>query len=287
MNRILATLSLAAFAITAPAQTSDLLDVFEAKVKPEKRADFDAIARKVAEANRKAKGDNWITVQNEYGEGNTVYFISTRQNHAAIEQGFKAFMGAINEAYGPGGARKFEQDFNTTVSSTRAELRRRRWDLSANVPSEPAGLAKLIGEGRWLRTTMVRVRQGHQSDFEEAAKAAKAAFEKGSPSWTVLVSQTIAGAPGVNYYLTSVQPTLAAFDTAPSLSKLMGDEDFAKWQKGNAEHILVTETRYMRFLPELSNAIDEIAKVSPEFWRPKMAAARAKSKPAESAKPAP
>ena len=68
--------ALLAFVGTAEAQAppAGLIDVFVVKVKPEKRADFDAVAKKIAEANHKYKGDNWIAYSVEYGDQNTVTF---------------------------------------------------------------------------------------------------------------------------------------------------------------------------------------------------------------------
>jgi hypothetical protein len=48
-----------AAAQTQPAQ-EDYLDVYSVQVKPEKRADFDAIAKKMVAANRDNSGDNWL-----------------------------------------------------------------------------------------------------------------------------------------------------------------------------------------------------------------------------------
>ena len=284
MNRLLATLGLVLLAAPfASAQMDDYLDVFIVRVKPEKRADFDVISRRIAEANRKAKGDSWIAADVQYGEGNTVYFISTRKDYATIDSASTAFMNAIKEAYGLGGMKKMESDFNNTIVSTRSELRRRRWDISINAPKDAEAYAKLVGEARWLRTIRVAVRPGRQADFEEQMKQVNTAYERGSSSWPVFVSQTVAGEPGVVYYISSLQPSLAAFDSAPDLRKLMGDEAFLKWQKGNSEIVASSETTMMRFLPELSNAPEPIANVSSEFWRPKPMSI-AKPKSAESAK---
>jgi hypothetical protein len=289
MHRFVATFSLALCAVSfAPAQTADYLDIFMVKVKPERRADFDMLSRKIADANRKAKGDNWIAMQNEYGESNTVFFISPRKNYAAIEQGTKAFIGAVHEVYGPDVWKKMEQEFNSMIVSSRGELRRGRSDLSFNPPKDDEGYSKLVGEARWLRTMEVRVRQGYQSQFEDRVKEVKTAYEKGSPSWTVMTSQLVAGEPGMIYYFTSMQPSLASFDSAPELRKLMGDESFAQFEKASSEAVLLSETRFMRMLPDLSNAPEQLAQASPDFWRPKPAAApKPKPKPPETAKPNP
>ena len=84
------------------------LDIFVVRVKPEKRAEFDAIIKKMVEVNRKNKGDTWVAVETAYGEHNTVYFISARQKYAEIEQGMEAFV----KAFGRAGVSKLFQDFN-------------------------------------------------------------------------------------------------------------------------------------------------------------------------------
>src|SRR6266568_3049404 len=98
MRRIFACVGLAMLlAVAAAAQMpEDYLDILVARVKPERRADFDAICKKVADANRRNKGDTWVAMETTYGENNTVYFISTRHNYAAIETGSGAFMAAMN-----------------------------------------------------------------------------------------------------------------------------------------------------------------------------------------------
>ena len=282
MNRLYATCCLAL--LCAPFATAqmpdDFLDILIVNVKPDRRADFDLVSRKIADANRKAKGDAWIAAEVEYGQGYTVYFISSRKDYAAIDSGTTAFTGAIKEAYGPGGMKKMEADFNLDVASTRSELRRRRWDLSINVPKDADAYAKLVGGARWLRTSRIVVRPGHEPEFEDAVKQAKSALEQSNPSWPYLVSQTVAGEPGAVYYVSTLQPSLTAFDSAPSLRKILGDEAFLKWEKGAADYETTSETLLLRFLPELSNPPEDVSKGSPDFWHPKPVAA-AKAKPAE------
>src|SRR3954470_16558073 len=165
------SLSLLATPLTYPQQmTSDYLDVLIVKIRPEKRADFDTVNRRIADANRKAKGDLWTAMEVQYGEGNTVQFISQRQNYAAIDAGFAAFTTAVNNGYGAGGISKMMADFNGTILSSRSEIRRRRWDLTMNPPTDADGYNKLVGSARWLRTIKVNVRNGREADFEARAK---------------------------------------------------------------------------------------------------------------------
>src|SRR5258708_29105127 len=157
-NRGLGALLLAgllAAPLAAQMQTEGYLDVFSARVKPEKRSDFDALSKKIADINRKNKGDNWLAYEIAYGEQNTVYFVSTRSTFAAAEEGIGAFMGAISKSLGPAGAAKLFQDSNNDTASARGEVRRRRWDLTANAPSDVAGFNKELGQARWRRVAVV------------------------------------------------------------------------------------------------------------------------------------
>src|SRR6202035_5934558 len=101
--------------LAAPAAVraqGDYLDVFIAKVKPEKVADFQALTKKFADANRRFNGDRWLASEAVYGEGNVYQFTSTRQDYADIDKVNEAEMLAANKAFGKEGAQKGEQDFN-------------------------------------------------------------------------------------------------------------------------------------------------------------------------------
>ncbi len=253
-----------------PAQ-EDYLDVFIAQVKPEKRADFDAIAKKIAVANRQNSGDTWLTMETVYGTENRVTFVSTRHNYGEIEKAQGTFMGAMQKTYGKAATDKLFQDLSQCVVSERQEIRRRRWDLSSNAPSDPAAFASMIAQARWLRTITIHVRPGQAANFEALVKEVKAAFDKTSPPVTVLVSQAVAGQEGTVFYVTTLQNSLGGFDAIPALPKMLGEEGYARFLKANAEAISDTETAINHFLPELSNAPAPVAAAAPDFWIPKAA----------------
>lgn len=259
-------------AVAGQAQ-EDYLDVFTIKVKPEKRADFDLICKRMADANRRHKDDTWLTLETAYGGGNTVVFVSSRRNYGDVDKAYGAFMGALNKAYGPAAASKVLQDFNNCALASRAEFRRVRWDLSVNPPADGAARNKLVGEARWVHTVIVRVRPGQVLNFEEQLRAMKAAREKAAPQSTTIVSQALVGQQDTVFYIASFRSSLGGFDADPPLSKLMGEEGYEKFLKTVSESVAARETVISRFLPELSNPPEEIVSVAPEFWRPKAAAA--------------
>jgi quinol monooxygenase YgiN len=275
-----ATLALL-LSVTAAGQVQeDYLDVFTVKVKSEKRAEFERLVKMMVDANRRNQGSDWVALAVVYGEGNVVYFVSIRQSYAAIEKGNEMFYGAISKAYGKAGAEKMFQDFDNCVVSSRSEVRRRRWDLSSNVPADAAAMAKLVGEARWVRTIMVRVPPGQNLKFEEQLRAVNAAAEKATPRVASYVAQVVAGQQGTVYYISTFRTSLGGFDGATPLPQMMGEEAYEKFLKGISESVLTTETTINRFWPELSNPSEDIASAAPDFWRPKPATKPAAKAPA-------
>src|SRR4029077_17473052 len=150
--------------LAAPAAVraqGDYLDVLTVKVKPEKLADFQALSKKFAEANRRFNGDRWLALEAVYGEANVYQFTSVRKDYADIDKANEAEMLAVNKGFGKEAALKFGQDWMNCLVWSRSELRHRRWDLSRKAPQDAEAYAKLIGESRLLRTTAVHIRLGH------------------------------------------------------------------------------------------------------------------------------
>jgi hypothetical protein len=263
-------------ATLAVAQSQEqYLDVFIAQVKPDKRADFDAISKKMAVINRENKGDEWFAMETDYGPLNRVTIISTRNSYADVEKGSDAFMGALQKSLGKSGADKLFQDFNQTLVSGSSELRRRRWDLSSNPPADPAALAKLLGESRYLRTTAIHLRPGQAPALEALLKEVKAAREKNSPDVTTLVSQGEAGQEGTIFYVTTLEKSMAGFDSITSLHKVLGDDGYAHYLKVGSEIVENTESVINHFLPELSNPPANVVAAAPDYWTPKAVVAKA------------
>jgi len=268
-------------------QPAGYLDVYIAHVKPEKRAEFDAINKKMADANRRYKGDTWLALESSYGEQNTVMFVSTRQNHVEAEKSSDVFMGALGKAYGEAGATALFQQFNSTLASSRGELRRRRADLSYNFPADAAAYAQVVGKARWIRTVIVRVRPGHTPEFEAELKEVNAASQKANLPGMRWVSELTDGGNSGTYFISRLLTSYGELDQTPSLQEVLGDEGYQKFQKVNAEAVAGTEYVVYHILPELSNPPAEVAAVAPEFWNPKpKAAAAPKPKAAEAGKPA-
>ncbi len=272
--------------VTVHAQ-GDYLDVYIVKVKPEKIADFQVLARKWVDANRRFNGDRWLATETLFGEGGVFVFTSLRQDYADIEKNSETGMLAVNKAFGKEATLKLLHDWESCLVWSRSELRHRRPDLSRKAPADMDSYAKLIGESRVLRTTAVHVRPGHIADFEALMKEAKEAGEKAANTQPVLVSQVVEGSKGTTFYVTSLRGSLGGFDKNPTLREILGEDRFKRYLQVTAETVEGSESALYRFSPELSNPTEEIVKVAADFWHPKAMMAAAASKPkAATAKPA-
>jgi len=265
----------------------DYLDAYIVKVKPEKIADFQVLARKWVDANRRFDGDRWLATETLFGEGGVFVFTSLRQDYADIEKNSETGMLAANKAFGKEATLKMLHDWESCLVWSRSELRRRRPDLSRKAPTDMDSYAKLIGESRVLRTAAVHVRPGHIADFEALMKEAKEAGEKAANTQPVLVSQVVEGSKGTTFYVTSLRGSLGGFDKNPTLREILGEDRFKRYLQVTAETVEGSESALYRFSPELSNPTEEIVKVAADFWHPKAMMAAAASKPkAATAKPA-
>ena len=259
------------------------LDEYIAKVKPEKRAEFDAINKKMVALNRRNKGDSWLASENMYGENNVVTFVSLRNGFGEAQKGFDLFMGALSKPGGAAAAEKMFQDFNNTVISARSEMRRRRPDLGTNVPTSAADTAAVIGKARFLYMVTTRVRPGRVLEYEDQIKMVRTARAKAGPSQTWFVSQSVVGAPLTSFYITRPLASLSDLDGMETVAQVLGSSGYKQYQKGLAENTFSTEIAIGRYLPELSNPPAEITAVDPAFWNPKPMPA-VKKGPAESTK---
>jgi hypothetical protein len=265
------------------------LDVYIAKVRPEKIATAEAIVKKMVDANRRNHGDNVVVLDTLYGELGTYAFISQRADYADIDKGNNAFSLAMAKSFGEQGAQKLESDWYGCLISAHAEIRKRRADLSRKMPADAAAYAKLIGSSRVLRTVVVHVRAGKGAEFESWLKQAKEAGDRNPNTEPMLISQLAEGGTGGTgpvFFLSSLRASLGGFDNNPTLKDVVGDESFAKMQKVLAEVVEGVDTMILHYRPDLSYPPQAIVDVAPEFWAPKPAApAKPKAQADAAAKP--
>ena len=263
------------------------LDVYIARVKPDKALEAEAIAKKITDANRRNNGDHVLVEETVYGSVFTYIFVTQRGSYADVDKGNDAFMSSLNKAFGKEGARKLFADWGNCLVSARSELRIRRPDLSSKMPKDAQSFAKLVGESRVIRSLSIRVRPGHNAEFEGLLKEINAKAEKVPDTQAVLVSQVAEGGEGDTYYISFLRPSLAAFDKEVMLKDFMGEDGMAKLAKTIGDVEANSSSALYRFRPDLSYPPEEITQASPDFWNPKPTApaAKPKAKAGAAAKP--
>ncbi|HUK30109.1 MAG TPA: hypothetical protein VLV89_03285 [Candidatus Acidoferrum sp.] len=249
------------------------VDEFVVHVKHSCGMQYDNLVKKLVAANRGNKGDNWITLESTYGEGNVYRFVATRATYADIETAQGKFMAAIAKSQGgEAGMMKLFSDLDACSDSTQGLLRHRRWDLSIGKPADAAAYAQAVGSARWVRLIEIHVRPGMTPRYEAMRKMVMAAQMKANPNTgSTWVSEAVAGNQGTVFYYTQVRPTLGAFDAAPnspSMRDMMGDSAYEAYQREYSEIITRTDVSIYQVSGELSNPPDDVVAVAPKFWHP-------------------
>jgi hypothetical protein len=162
------------------------------------------------------------------------------------------------------------------VSNTRNIIARFRDDLSYGV-GEPLGAA----HGFTVRT--IRVRPGHNSEYEEIRKTVKQVVESGSIKGVRSAAyQVVAGAPNGTFLLFTAFTSLAERDTPNEAMTAAMRDSASKIADLQSKSILSSEDQIFMLNPKFSNPSPQMVAAAPDFWKPKAAMAKA----SDSAKPA-
>ena len=245
----------------------EYLDIGRVQVRGDKTKEYEDSIKKMAEVNRKYKGDRWIALGTEYGDFGTLTFSSSRENLAAVETAAGAFMKALTEVLGTMGD-KLLRDLGAWSSSYHTELRHRRWDLSVNAPSNAADLAKVVGESRWVRLLKVDLKPGKNPEYIDAWKGFQTELAQVQPRVTALVSEASTGTPAL--YVAVYYKSLAEMDAqVAGARKALASESYQNLTRVTGNTVSMSNWELNRIRPELSCPPDEIVNVDPTFWKPK------------------
>lgn len=164
-----------------------------------------------------------------------------------------------------------------------------REDLSAGGPVDVAKM-------RYFRLITFRVRPGHDSDFSDAVKIVRSAYEKAKIELPWAVYQITAGMPGPTFMIMLPMKSMSEIDAsiarAGAIREAEGPENEKALAKLASDGYASVETNVLAFSPAMSYPSKEFVARDPEFWTPKPAAKaaapakQAEAKPKEGAKPA-
>lgn len=145
-------------------------------------------------------------------------------------------------------------------------------------PDLSAGSFPNIARTRFYDVTIMRVRPGHEMDFENIAKLFKAAYAKASPDASYRLYQVAAGMPGPTYMIFSSVQTLGELDKMQALDATvwggMTQDEIRSVQKFAAEGMINAETQRFAVNGRMSYVDDATANADPGFWRPAMKASK-------------
>ncbi len=272
-----------AFAVPCSAQQSSdpggLIEVTWIKVKQDRVSEFDQMARRIADANRRAKGDNWVAYTDFYGADQYVQMASTRSSPEAIETGMNKFMMSVKEIMGYTPDRFFAEAAKLAESSG-TELRKRRWDLSWGSTDGQDWFSKMA-KAAYVASVVVKVKPGRIPDAEKQMSMIKqAATNKGETS-AGMVSQVVLGGSAGTFYVTIPMKSLRDIGAIPSPSSMLGEEGYRNYSQMSAENYASVEVRLRRSVPAWSNPPASYLEANPKLWTVK-AQASPKSKEAVS-----
>jgi len=136
---------------------------------------------------------------------------------------------------------------------------------------------------RYLSVTIVRIRPGHNADFEDARKIVKAAHEKAGVKDNHSVWQVTSGMPNGTFLVMTPMRSLAEADAGPQVHgqayrDAVGDEGRKKLSELAASGTISSETMIFAFAPKISYPSKEYIAADPDFWAPKPAAKPAAKK---------
>jgi len=123
---------------------------------------------------------------------------------------------------------------------------------------------------RFWEISVVRVRPGHEAEFDAAAKAFGSAAQRASPATRYRVYQVLAGMPTPTYILFSSVATFAEFDqmfaNAMKSMQAASDSEQAALRKFSTDASLSWETNRFRLDPKQSYVSRETRATDPTFW---------------------
>lgn len=145
-------------------------------------------------------------------------------------------------------------------------------------PDLSAGAFPKVSSARFYEITFLRVRLGHEQEFENAAKIYQAAYKRVAPTESYRLYQAVAGVVGPTYVVFVSAPSLADFDRMQSIDgAVMGSfsaSDMQAMQKLFAEGMVNVETQRFAVNGRMSYVDDATAAADMAFWRPGIKASK-------------
>ena len=249
-----------------------VLRIFREEIKPGRNAAHEKVEMGYVRAFSKAKYGNYLGMDSLSGT-NEAWFFEPYDSYASLEKAIqlteksptlKAELAVLDP-----------QDGDVRTGG-RVLIATRNQGLSYPGAGQPGSM----GKNRYVQVQIIRIRPGHNLEFQTARGMLNEAWKKMKVEQGRPVYNVSSGMPGGTFLVLGATSSLSTLDPAPSamtVPQAMGEADFAKYQKLLAESEINAENFLFALNPRMSNPPKQFLEADKEFWAPKPKAAAAKA----------
>ena len=251
-----------------PTSQPALLTIFREQVKVGRGAEHERIEAGWPAAFAKAKSPNYYLAATSLTGPQEAWFLAPFASNAAYGDELK--LESSDTALAAALARLARADAEV-LNDARVIQAVARTDLSHGAFPD---LAKV----RFWEITIFRVRPGHESEFEAAAKVYGAATDRAATGASYRVYQVTAGMPEPTFLVFASVESYAQFDGMmangqKTMQSFTPDEQ-STMQKFFTDGVINSETNRFALNPTMSYVSAETRATDPAFWMPKQPARR-------------
>ena len=251
-----------------PTSQPALITIIREQVKMGRAAEHERIEAGWPAAFAKAKSTTYYLAMTSLTGAGEAWFLTPYANNAAIAADMK------------------QQSSDTVLAAELARLSRADAEMLTDWTSIQAMARPDLSHGtfpdlakvRFWEVTTFRVRPGHQTDFEAAAKVYGASAERAAPGYSYRVYQVTAGMPEPTYLVFSTVESYGQFDdmVANGQKTMQGltTDETATMQKFSTEALVGSETNRFALNPAMSYVAAATRATDLSFWAPKRPARR-------------
>lgn len=251
-----------------PTSQPALLTIYREAVKIGRAAEHERIEAGWPAAYAKAKFPSYYLAMTSLTGRSEAWFLTPYASNAAVAEDMK------------------REAADTLLAAELARLSRAdaevldEWRIIQAVarPDLSYGTFPDLAKVRYWEIFTVRVRPGHEAEFEAAAKAYGAASGRVAPGRSYRVYQVSAGMLEPTFLVFSSVESYAQFDemmaSGQKTMQSFTPEEMATMQKFFTDGVINTETNRYALNPTMSYVAPETRATDPAFWTPKRPARR-------------
>ena len=246
-----------------PKTQPKLLTIMCEEVKAGRNAEHSKYEAGWPAAFEKAKSPDYYLALTSLTGPNEAWYLIPSESHAAMAESMK------------------REDKDAALSAKLGKLARgdakyikgsRAMQALAH-PELSVGAFPDLNKARFLEVTVFRLRPGHETQFQEAAKTYAAVCKRADAKISYRVFGLIAGMPGPAFLIFSSVEDYAEFDQMLAADmatwKEATPEEKSLIEKAGAEAIISSESNRFRVDPRQSYVPKETREADREFWMPK------------------